>query len=84
MKQKKGEIYKMRNHFSRHRKTKHTKKYFYEAQHKRKQKSRSFLMEKRREKGFFFLQKPEKRTFLWHKEFDIKKHGNNKEQKKEV
>ena len=39
-------------------------------------------MEKKREKGIFFLQKPKKITFLLHKEFDIKKHGDNKEEKK--
>ena len=46
MKQKKRELYKMRNHFSRHRKkTKHGKiTYFFEkAQQKRKQRKRSFF-----------------------------------------
>ena len=37
-------------------------------------------MEKKREKGIF-LQKPKNITFLLHKEFDVKKHGDNKDKK---
>ena len=57
----------MRNHFSSHRKNKHRK---------------FFLRSPTKKETEIFLQKPKKITFLLHKEFDIKKHGDNDEQKK--
>ena len=41
-----------------------------------------FFRLKREDRKGYFLQKPEKILFLLHKEFDIKKHGDNKKSKK--
>ena len=63
MKQKKGEIYKMRNHFSSHRKNKHRKIFLRSTTQKETEKSKFFDGREKRER-FFFLQKPEKITFV--------------------
>ena len=75
----------MRNHFSKTQKKNQTWKknlIFEEAQQKRKQRNEVFLIEKRRQRRIFW-QKPKKIFFWLHKEFDIKKRGDNKESKKE-
>ena len=72
MKQKKEERYtKWEIIFQDTEKTKHRK-------------NKLIFQEAQQRKQFFFCRSQKKITFLLHKEFDVKKHGENKEQKKEI